>query len=39
MKNHKILPLLVIALGVALVAKRHHRAHLKWRDPDDWDAW
>ena len=36
MKNHKILPLLVIALGVALVARRHHRAHLKERD---WDAW
>jgi len=36
MKNHKILPLLVIALGVALLAGRHHRAHLK---EDNWDAW
>ena len=36
MKNHKILPLLVIAVGVALIARHHRRAHLKERD---WDAW
>ena len=34
----KILPLLVIGAGLALIARRHH-AHLRWRDPDDWDAW
>ena len=36
MKNHRILPLLVIAVGVALIARRHHNTHLKERD---WDAW
>ena len=36
MRSYKILPLLVIALGVALLAGRRGRAHLKERD---WDAW
>ena len=36
MKSYKIVSLLVIALGVALFAGRHHRAYLK---EHDWDAW
>ncbi len=44
MRTYKILPLLVIALGVAMLARhrRHGHAHAyghrRWKD-HDWDAW
>ena len=42
MRNHKMLPLLVLALGIALLNRRHGYGHLmecEWDDWDDWDDW
>ncbi len=36
MRRYRIIPLLVIAIGVALIAGRHRHGYLKERD---WDAW
>ncbi len=43
MRSYKILPLLVIALGIAMLARhRRHGHHANRHDPwkdHDWDAW